>query len=70
MRQSVWLAASICQDQNGTPGGLDNISSTGTELRVAPLDDEANVNMRRAELGLMRIELYARLVRHRSPDQC
>jgi hypothetical protein len=44
--------------------------STGTELRVAPIDDEAKVNMRRAELGLMRIELYARLVRLSSPDLC
>jgi hypothetical protein len=44
--------------------------SPGTGLREAPIDDEANVNMRRAELGLMRIELYVRLVRRNSPDLC
>jgi hypothetical protein len=43
---------------------------TGKSLTVAPIDDEANVNMRRAALGLMRLELYARLVRLSSPDVC
>jgi len=36
----------------------------------APLDDAANVNRRRAELGLMRIEFYERLVRQHTPDVC
>lgn len=42
----------------------------GKALQVAPIDDEANVNTRRAELGLMRLELYARVVRIHSPDYC
>jgi hypothetical protein len=39
-------------------------------LDVAPLDDAKNVDMRRAELGLMRLAIYARLVRLNSPDMC
>jgi hypothetical protein len=42
----------------------------GKALNVAPLDDATNVNVRRAELGLMRLELYSRLVRLNSPDLC
>jgi hypothetical protein len=42
----------------------------GKTLDVAPIDDAPNVNVRRAELGLMRLELYERLVRRRSPDLC
>ena len=44
--------------------------ASGKALDEAPMDDEANVNMRRAELGLMRVELYAQLVRLYSPDMC
>jgi Family of unknown function (DUF6624) len=44
--------------------------ATGKSLALAPIDDEANVNRRRAESGLMRVELYARLVRLGSPDMC
>ena len=44
--------------------------ASGKALEVAPIDDEANVNIRRAELGLMRLELYARLVRLYSPGIC
>src|SRR6266853_273502 len=40
------------------------------ELREAPIDDEAHVNERRASLGLMRMELYARLVIEVSPKMC
>ena len=39
-------------------------------LEMAPLDDAKRVNLRRAELGLVRIELYTRLVRLHSPDVC
>ena len=39
-------------------------------LEVAPMDDAKNVNIRRSELGLMRLELYARFVRLLSPDMC
>jgi len=44
--------------------------ATGKPLALAPIDDEANVNRRRAESGLMRVELYARIVRLGSPDMC
>jgi hypothetical protein len=44
--------------------------ASGKTLDVAPIDDAKNVNLRRAELGLMRLELYARLVRLNSPDLC
>jgi len=44
--------------------------SAGRSLTEAPIDDEATVNMRRAKLGLLRMELYARMVRLHSPDIC
>jgi hypothetical protein len=44
--------------------------AAGKTLEVAPIDDATNVNVRRAEFGLMRLELYARLVRLNSPDLC
>ncbi|MET1084088.1 MAG: DUF6624 domain-containing protein [Burkholderiales bacterium] len=44
--------------------------TSGKALKEAPIDDEANVNLRRAELGLMRVEIYARLVRLYSPEMC
>ena len=44
--------------------------SPGRSLTEAPVDDEATVNMRRAKLGLLRMELHARLVRLHSPDIC
>jgi hypothetical protein len=40
------------------------------QLHEAPIEDEAHVNLRRAELGLMRMELYARLVKESSPPVC
>lgn len=43
---------------------------SGGALEVAPIDDATTVNRRRAELGLMRLELYAHLVRLHSPDTC
>jgi hypothetical protein len=42
----------------------------GKAIELAPIDDAANVNSRRAQFGLMRLELYARLVRLNSPDLC
>ena len=42
----------------------------GKAFQLAPIDDEANVDARRAELGLMRLELYARVLRFHSPDYC
>lgn len=44
--------------------------ASGKPLTEAPIADEANVNIRRAELGLMRVELYARVVRLHSPAVC
>jgi hypothetical protein len=44
--------------------------ATGKTLDEAQIDDGATVNKRRAELGLIRVELYARLVRLHSPDMC
>lgn len=44
--------------------------AAGSPLAVAPIDDEATVDMRRAEMGLMRLHLYSRLVREHSPDFC
>ena len=44
--------------------------ASGKVLEVAPIDNEKTVNIRRAVLGLIRIELYARLVRLHSPDFC
>ncbi len=46
------------------------LECAGTALELAPIDDPANVNARRAELGLMRLELYSRLVRANSPALC
>jgi len=40
------------------------------QLHEAPLEDEAHVNQRRAQFGLMRMELYARLVKEMSPPVC
>jgi hypothetical protein len=44
--------------------------SPGRSLSEAPIDDESAVNMRRAQLGLFRMEIYARLVQLHSPDIC
>jgi hypothetical protein len=44
--------------------------AAGETLKVAPLDDAAHVDMRRAQLGLMRIDIYEELTRAGSPDVC
>ena len=44
--------------------------ASGKALEPAPIEDAQSVDIRRAELGLMRIELYARLIRANSPDVC
>ena len=46
-----------CDDQNRT-------------LHEAPIEDEAHVNLQRARMGLMRLELYARMVIELSPAMC
>jgi len=45
-------------------------NETSPELHEAPIDDEAGANDRRARIGLMRMELYARLVIELSPQMC
>ena len=44
--------------------------SAGKTLELAPVESPATVNLRRAKLGLMRLEIYTRLVRLHSPDLC
>jgi uncharacterized protein DUF6624 len=43
---------------------------TGEKMHEAPIEDESHVNQRRAELGLMRVELYASLVAELMPQFC
>jgi len=40
------------------------------KLHTGPIEDEAHVNQRRAEIGLMRLELYSQFVVAISPDVC
>jgi hypothetical protein len=40
------------------------------KLRTGPIEDERNVNLRRAAIGLMRLELYAQLVVGMTPNVC
>ena len=40
------------------------------KLHVGAIEDERNVNQRRAAIGLMRLEMYAALVVAMSPDFC
>jgi hypothetical protein len=42
----------------------------GEKMHEAPIEDESHVNQRRAELGLMRVELYASLVAELMPQFC
>jgi hypothetical protein len=44
--------------------------ASGKALELAPMDDAKNVDVRRAELGLIRLDLYVRVVRQNSPDLC
>ena len=45
-------------------------SSENPTLHVSPIEDEAHVNLRRARLGLMRLELHARMVLENSAALC
>ena len=40
------------------------------KLHTGPIEDEHNVNQRRAAIGLMRLELYAQLVVAMTPNVC
>jgi len=42
----------------------------GETMHEAPIEDDAHVDQRRAELGLMRMELYARLTAEMMPQFC
>jgi hypothetical protein len=50
----------------------ENLECNGESptLHEAPIEDEEHVNLRRARLGLMRVELYARMVIELSPAVC
>lgn len=50
--------------------GENLVCSAGEKLHEAPIKDEGHVNERRAELGLIRIELYARRVEETMPQFC
>jgi hypothetical protein len=42
----------------------------GKKMHEAPIEDEGHVNRRRAELGLIRVELYARIAAEMMPQFC
>jgi hypothetical protein len=44
--------------------------AAGEAMHEAPIEDEPHVNQRRAELGLIRVELYARLAAEMMPQFC
>ena len=44
--------------------------AAGEKMHEAPIEDEEHVNQRRAELGLMRVELYAWVVAKMMPQFC
>jgi hypothetical protein len=44
--------------------------NAGRQMHEAPIEDEAHVDERRAELGLIRVELYARIVKELMPQFC
>ena len=50
--------------------GENLVCKAGERLHEAPIEDESHVNERRAELGLIRMELYARLVEENMPQFC
>jgi hypothetical protein len=45
-------------------------SGETSTLHEAPIEDEAHVNLRRARLGLMRLELHTRMAIEHSPAIC
>jgi len=44
--------------------------SAHPQLHTGPIEDAPHVNQRRAEIGLMRLEIYTQLVIAMSPDVC
>jgi hypothetical protein len=50
--------------------GEQLICNAGEKMHEAPIEDEAHVNDRRAQFGLLRVEIYARLVAELMPQFC
>jgi hypothetical protein len=67
---TVYDRAQRDEGRNQLYGANLECSDASPELHESPIDDEAHVNERRAGLGLMRMELYARLVIEMSPRMC
>jgi hypothetical protein len=66
----VYDRAQRDEGRNQLYGANLECSDASPELHESPIDDEGRVNERRAQLGLMRMELYARLVIEMSPRMC
>ena len=66
----VYDRAQRDEGRNQLYGANLECSDASPELHESPIDDEAHVNERRAGLGLMRMEHYARLVIEVSPRMC
>jgi hypothetical protein len=66
----VYDRAQRDEGRNQLYGSNLECSDANPELHESPIDDEAHVNDRRARMGLMRMELYARLVVEMSPRMC
>lgn len=50
--------------------GQNLVCKAGEKLHEAPMEDESHVNQRRAQLGLIRLELYTRLIEQTMPQFC
>ncbi len=50
--------------------GEQLVCNAGEKMHEAPIEDEAHVNQRRAELGLIRVEIYARIAAEMMPQFC
>ena len=64
-------------DRSSREGGRKQLYGENLEcneenptLHETPIEDEEHVNVRRARVGLMRVELYARTVTELSPSVC
>lgn len=74
--QAEGSAYAMVYDRSQRDQGKDQLygeqleCANGTSLKLAPIDNPGGVDMRRAQLGLMRLDIYERLVRESSPDVC
>lgn len=50
--------------------GENFVCNPGEKLHMAPVEDEPHLNQRRAELGLVRIEVYERILAETMPQFC